>query len=80
MLLYNRQPVAGIGDGKHLPLLTRALPAGQVYAETAALKQQKRPTKNKTETKTKHEQVTLGWLIFQTNPQVSDKLPRHSII
>lgn len=47
MLLHNGKSTAGIKDGKHLPLLIQVHPAGQVYAETAALKQQKRPTKTK---------------------------------
>lgn len=47
MLIYNRQSTARTGEGKHLPLLIQVLPAGRVYAETAALKQQKRPTKIK---------------------------------
>lgn len=47
MLLHNGKSIARIRDGKHLPLLIQVDPAGQVYTETAALKQQKRPTKKK---------------------------------
>lgn len=42
---------ARVRDGKHLPLLIQVHPAAQVYAETAALKQQKRPTKKEKERK-----------------------------
>jgi len=43
MILRNRKSIARIRDGKHLPLLIQVHPAGQADAETAALKQQKRP-------------------------------------
>lgn len=54
MLLHNGKSTAGIKDGKHLPLLIQVHPAGQVYAETAALKQQRRPTKTTTTKREKY--------------------------
>lgn len=47
--------IATVRDRKHLPLLIQVHPAAQVYAETAALRQQKRPTKKKKGRKRENE-------------------------
>lgn len=68
MLLHHRKSIARIRDGKCLPLLIRVHPAGQVYAETAALKQQKKPTRKK---KKKKERST--WTTDTRLSHFSDK-------